>query len=391
MDDATSPQPRRRWLRWVLWALVAVMAAAVAGVGWYVSGEIMAGLRAAPEPITYDTDVLAVNDGEIVLSAGDEPSALADRDAWMGLRWEGGYGQVGPAIAFGAETETRPFVLLQGSPPPIGPLVADFDTFAFPPDPSVLGVEVQTVSYPAPLGRLEAWYVPGSGSTWIVAVHGRGADRTEFLRLIEAAAPLRYPMLVIRYRNDPDAPAANDSLILAGQEEWRDVAAAVDHALAEGATDVVVYGASMGGALTLGYAMEEEREVIRGLILEAPAADLREIVRLRSGEALPVGGVIGDSLLAVGRGFAWLRTRLDFDTVDYTARADELRMPVLMWHGTDDTTVPFAIGEDLAGARPDLVEFHPLPDAEHVRAWNEDPAAYAAVLEAYLARLGRAP
>jgi fermentation-respiration switch protein FrsA (DUF1100 family) len=129
--------------------------------------------------------------------------------------------------------------------------------------------------------------------------------------------------------------------------------------------------------------------VIRGLILEAPAADIREIARLRSGEALPVGGPIGDVLMASGRLFVSMRTGLDFDKVDYVERADELSVPVLLFHGTDDSTVPVEIGQALSDARPDLVELHVVDGAAHVRAWNENPDAYRTTIADFLERVGR--
>ncbi len=360
-----------------------------AGIGWYVSGEIISsGLRTSPHVIVYDTDVVSVDADEITIRVPDEESIAFDRDAVMGLRWKGGYGRVGPVTAIDGDIETRPFSVIQGSLPAIGENIVDFDNFAYPNDPSVLGIEYEVVSYVTSLGEVEAWLFAGSSDTWIVAVHGNAADRTEYLRFVDSISSLGHPVLVIRYRNDPDSPTSGDSLILMGQEEHEDVAAAVDYALAEGASDVIVYGTSLGGALALGYALDESRGVIRGLILEAPAADLREIVRLRSGEALPIGGPIGDSFLAVGRLVVSLRTGLDFDTVDYVERAAELDMPILLFHGADDPKVPVEISENLAAARPDLVEFHSIPDAAHVRAWNEDPAVYTSTVTAFLERIG---
>lgn len=378
---------RRRMLRWTGLVLAILVGLAYAGAGWYVSGEIIEGIRIAPSEVVYDTDVLSVDDSLITLGISDDRDFEFDGDAVMGLRWEGGYGQVGPAFEVSDATHTRPFHLLEGSLPPLGSDIADFDPFAFPGDPSILGVEFETVTYPAALGDLEAWYVPGDGDTWIVAVHGRNASPREFLRLIDGVKDLDYPILVITYRNDENAPATDDSLILAGQREWEDVDAAVGFAQSQGAQGVVVYGASLGGGLTLSYAMESPPGVVKGLILEAPVADMREIVRLRSGEALPVGGPVGDSILAVGRLFVWLRTGLDFDRVDYIDRAQELDMAVLWFHGTEDTGVPFAVAEQFQDARPDLVELHPIPDAVHVRAWNEDPEVFKATVTDFLNRV----
>lgn len=382
-----APSPRR-WLL-IVGIVVVVLTVIYMAAGWYISGKIIDGFRVVPHVVEYDTDVLAVDSTSITIGVSDESTVDSDRDAVMGLRWDGGYGQVGPTQSTTGRTEVRPFTLLAGELPPVGDDVADFDSFAFPDDPSSLGLDYETVTFPGPLGDLEAWLYPGQGRTWIVAVHGRAASRTEFLRLLDATDTLNYPTLVVTYRNDPGAPATDDGLLLLGQREYADVSAAVDYALANGATDVIVAGPSMGGALTLGYALHEERPVIRGLILEAPAADIREIATLRSGEALPVGGPLGDSLMAAGRLFVSLRTGLDFDTVDYVDRADELDTPVLLFHGTDDSTVPVEIGQAFADARPDLVEMHVIDEAAHVRAWNEDPAAYRSTVAAFLRRIGR--
>jgi uncharacterized protein len=380
----------RRWTLRVVLTLTLVVALAYAAVGWYVSGEIIAGLRVdPPAPITYDTEIVAISRTEVTIRQTGDAELAVDRGAVMGLSWDGGYGQIGPASSSEAGLEVRPFTLLHGSPPPLGVDVADVDSFAFPRDLTLVDLEFDSVTYPSPLGDLEAWRFPGEGSTWIVAVHGAGADRHEFLRLVDATRDLAYPTLVVRYRNDPGSPATEGSLILAGQEEWVDVEAAVAYALGNGASDVVLVGASMGGAMVLGYAVEGDMTVVRGMVLESPNADLRETVRLRSGEALPVGGSMGDSILAVGRGMVWLRTGLDFDAVDYVARADELAVPVLLHHGTADTTIPVGIAASLAAARPDLIEYHQVEGGGHVRAWNEDPAGYAATVGAFLERIGR--
>ena len=388
-SPAVDRPGRKRFLRIAGISVLTLLIVGYAGVGWYVSGEIISsGLLTSPHVVEYDTDIVSIGGDEITIRVPDEKSVASDRDAVMGLRWEGGYGQVGPAKTVDGVLETRPFILIQGDMPPVGEDVVDFDNFAFPNDPSILGIEYQLVSYATPLGDVEAWLFPGSSDTWIVAVHGNAADRTEYLRLVDSISGLGHPVLVIRYRNDPDSPATDDSLILLGQEEYEDITAAVDYALDSGASDVIVFGTSLGGALTLGYALEETREVIRGLILEAPLADLREVVRLRSGEALPVGGPIADSFLLVGRLVVSLRTGLDFDTVDYVERAAELDMPILLFHGADDPKIPVEISENLAAARPDLVEFHPIADAAHVRAWNEDPATYTRTVTAFLERIG---
>jgi uncharacterized protein len=383
--DAARPRHWTFALRAAV-AVVLVVGLLHAAVGWYVGDEIVGSLRVQPPgQTTYDTEVVAFADGTITLDRPDEVDLVADRDAVLGLSWSGGYGQVGPTEDADGGIEVRPFALIDGTPPAPGDLV-DVDAFAFPADPARAGFDHEVVRYPGPTGRLEAWYLPGESATWLVAVHGIGAPRHEFLRLADATRDLGHPTLIVSYRGDPGAPGTAGSLILAGQDEWPDVAAAVDHARQQGAEGVVVYGASMGAGLALAYAVEAEPDDLRGLILESPNVDLREVVRLRASEALPVGEPAATSLIAAGRAVASLRTGIDFDAVDYVARTEELEVPVLVFHGAMDPKIPVEVVAGFAAQRPDLIEFHRLDDGAHVRAWNEDPQAYATTVADFLGR-----
>ena len=206
----SAPSERTGRARRIALITVGVIVVLYAAIGWYISGEILGSLRVDQWVTESNIDIVEVGNGTITLAVPESDVREADRDAVLGLQWPGGYGQVGAATSFDGDIEVRPFALLQGGAPPLGADVAHFDAFAFPTDPATLGIEFQRVTYAAPLGDLEAWLVPGDGSTWIVAVHGLGADRTEFLRFLSSSDDLDYPTLVVRYRNDEGAPTSND-------------------------------------------------------------------------------------------------------------------------------------------------------------------------------------
>jgi pimeloyl-ACP methyl ester carboxylesterase len=370
-------------VRWTIVSIVVLLVVGYAGIGWYVSGQVIDGMSAVPEEVVYDTTILAVGPDTVTIQLPNEKAAQFDHDAVMGLKWAGGWAIVQPATTFDTTQEVRPYELVEATAIPVGSNVADFDSLVFPGDPSSVGVDFQTVTFTAPLGDLSAWYVPGEGDTWLIAVHGLGAGQRDALRLLEATKGAGYPTLVPQYRNDVGAPQTKNQLGMMGQTEWEDLAAAIDYAKSQGATSVILDGISMGGGVVLGYLVNApDASIVHRAILESPLANFRQVIDLRSGEALPVGGIVGDSFLAVGRMFVQMRTGLSFARVDYVAQADELDVPILLFHGTDDDKVPYAVGKALADARPDLIDLVTVNDAAHVRAWNEDPAGYrAAVLE----------
>ncbi|HSL24928.1 MAG TPA: alpha/beta hydrolase, partial [Acidimicrobiia bacterium] len=82
---------------------------------------------------------------------------------------------------------------------------------------------------------------------------------------------------------------------------------------------------------------------------------------------------------------ASVRFGLDFEAVDYVRRADRLQVPVLVFHGTDDASVPLAVSQELVAARPALVRLVIVPGAGHVRSWNLSPDAYERRLTEFLA------
>ncbi len=378
-------RPARHAVRWISVALAATLLMASAAISWYVSGEVIDGMATALAEVEYDSDILSVDADRLVIGTPDEAAVSLDRDAVMGLKWENGWAIVQPADEWSETTETRQFSLVEGTEVPLGDDVADFDSLVYPGDPSTLGIEFEHVVIDGPQGALPAWFVPGDNSTWIIAVHGLAAGRRDTLRLVATIEGMGYPTLVPTYRNDLGAPESDGGLGMMGQTEWQDLEAAVEYARNQGAAGVVLDGISMGGGIVLNYLLNtDDPTFVRGAILESPMTDFREVIDLRSGEALPVGGPIGDSLLAVGRMFVWMRTGLDFDEVDYVARSADLRTPMLVLHGTEDTKVPFEVGKALADARPDLIDFEPIEDAAHVRAWNEDPGMYQDMVLGFL-------
>ena len=369
-------------------AVVVVLAALLllAG-GWYFSGEIRRSALEVREPsTTRGLVVVDAGPASVTLEPGkeadDEARETLDDASTYGLDWPTGYGQVTGVLEAREQVARRLDVLSGAAPEPGTPARLRRD--AFPPDPEVAVPGVREVTYRSPAGTFPAWLSPGDSSTWAVLVHGRGATRTEMLRLMRTTTALGMPSLDITYRRDAEN---GGGLARFGQDEWADLEGAVQYALDAGAERVVLLGASMGGGIVASF-LESSPLADRAaaVVLDAPMLDLGATIRHGAAQReLPVVGLpIPRPLTWTARQIAGRRFDLDAGRVDYLDDTGWLTVPALVLHGTDDGTVPASVTRRLAAAEPDLVEAVLVDGADHVEAWNLDPAAYDERVLAFL-------
>ncbi|MDA2930374.1 lysophospholipase [Acidobacteria bacterium AH-259-O06] len=375
-----------RLLRWraAIFAVVLVVMAVLLGGGWYVSNEIRdRALKPKQDDPRPNVEVITLEEDQITLHVTPQ----TDRDDWTkggiwGLRWEGGYAQVGEILHISDQQVVRKFRPLMGKPEP-GDMVGLY-LFAFPDDPQLaFGLPTQKMSFSSPLGAFPAWFMEGSRTTWVIFVHGkRDAPPRHSWRaipILPTAAQLGLFSLIISYRNDVGAPASKDGLHRLGQTEWKDLEGAVKYAIDHGAEELILFGYSMGGAIITNFLYQSRlAENVRGVILDAPMLNFNASIDLRARQR-------GLGLfIAVGKIIAGLRFGIDWKALDYLSRADKLAVPILLFHGDADTVVPVETSDALWKARPDIVIYHRVPCATHIRSWNMNPPKYEAAVHDFL-------
>ena len=121
--------------------LTVVIIAVMALAGWFVADEIRKrALISAANPGQDDLEVVDIQKGHVTLRVtplADEDGPWRRQGIW-GLKWEGGYGQVGQILNVTGRQVVREFHPLREQPlseqPAIGEM-ARLDSFAFPDDP----------------------------------------------------------------------------------------------------------------------------------------------------------------------------------------------------------------------------------------------------------------
>jgi dienelactone hydrolase len=246
-------------------------------------------------------------------------------------------------------------------------------------DPAELGIEWADVLIDTPMGPAPAWLIPAERKTgrWLVGVHGRGVRRQECLRAVDVARRCGYTSLLVSYRNDGDAPPAVDGRYGLGDTEWPDVDAAIEYAIANGATEIVLMGWSMGGAISLQVATRSVHAgILKGIILESPVVNWADTINYQTDASHAPRLVSAAARHLIGA--SWARpltgqsTPIDLGRLDFVARADELSLPTLLLHSADDGYVPPYASRALALARPDIVTFDEFTIARHAKLWNYD-------------------
>lgn len=364
----------------------------VAG-GWYFAGRIQSGgleLDVSTGVPAYDLTVAAVTPTTVTLAApGDVPTAFTQPAAYA-LMWDGGSAHVGAvSVASDATEVTRPLSDVTGTPLAVGTTVALERDWYLQDPKSSLGLDFSTVQIPTPLGEMPAWYVPASGTTWAVMVHGKGGLRREFLRTIPLVHAAGMPALVITYRNDAGNPQDPVPQFGYGATEWPDLEAAVDYATAHGATKVLIYANSMGASVTAAYLQHSDHvPAMTGIVVDAPMLSFGDAVDLgASRTTIPVVGLpVPGSLTWTAKQIAGKQYGVDWSALDYASDTSWVKVPVLALHGDADPTAPVTTSERFAAANPDLVTLEVFPDTAHMEAWNTDRSRYETLVSRFLAQ-----
>jgi pimeloyl-ACP methyl ester carboxylesterase len=258
--------------------------------------------------------------------------------------------------------------------------------------PEEAGLEATDVEVPTGVGQMPAWLIAphdATSDTWVIHIHGLGGTRAGTLRGVPVARDAGMTSLVVTYRNDGEGPVAGSGRSELGAAEVDDVAAAVRFARESGASNVVLFGWSMGAAIALQLAADPEfRDLIAGLVLESPVLDWVSTITANCARAgLPPW---------TGRlALPWLNVRslasvtgiaspVDLRRFDWIARSGELTVPTLLLHGTLDSSSPFELSIRLRALRPDIVELEAF-DADHTMCWNVDTDRWETAVAAWLA------
>jgi pimeloyl-ACP methyl ester carboxylesterase len=129
----------------------------------------------------------------------------------------------------------------------------------------------------------------------------------------------------------------------------------VDH------TKTLIVGASMGGGVALAAIPRLAPRGLRGVVVFAPPSDYAPLV---AGRVAPLGPIAPVAQSIVGVVSGGLGHVSPFELAPGRGLETGPDVPILLFHGDADATIPLALSEELA-SRVDQVELRVLPGVGH--------------------------
>jgi uncharacterized protein len=218
-------------------------------------------------------------------------------------------------------------------------------------NPADVGLEFEEVPFFAEDGaRLYGWWIPHpEANGTILYCHGNAGNISTRLNVCTGLHQLKTNVFVFDYRGFGFSRGIPGEIGLA-----RDARAAYEVVRAhyDDAEEppVIIYGASLGGAVAVGLAAERPAY---GLILE---------------------GAFTSSIDVGERWFPWLPIRaIARYRFDALSKIMALKIPKLMAHSPIDRVIPFDLGSQLFASAPEPKRFMSLVGEHGEAGWEQTP------------------
>ena len=200
-------------------------------------------------------------------------------------------------------------------------------------DPSSIGLEFEEVMVTTSDGQvLYPWWIPKANATQtLLFFHGNAGNISHRLEKISFFHEMGVNIFIVDYRGFGKSTGSPTE-----KGVFMDAQAAYDYLTQQkniSAQSIVVYGASLGGAISIDLVSKNE---VAGLITDSTFTSAVDMAKLM---------------------FPWAPSALLSVKFDSIGKIQNIHVPKLMFHSTDDATIPYALGQKLYDVAPEPKTF----------------------------------
>jgi len=189
--------------------------------------------------------------------------------------------------------------------------------------------------------RLSAWFMEAPpAEEALIILHGYPAEKSDMLSIAFGLYP-NFTLLLLDMRSFGGSGGTRTTF---GIEERRDVRAGVDFLLSRGYEKIGVFGFSIGGAVAILAAAEDER--ITAVASYASFSDLEALGE----KAYSNLGVLKKPMIQLMLLWARIVFGESLRDISPLKALEHLDIPILLVHSKSDETIPFAHALRLKGA-----------------------------------------
>ncbi|WP_316433044.1 alpha/beta fold hydrolase [Leptolyngbya sp. NK1-12] len=233
--------------------------------------------------------------------------------------------------------------------------------------PDLVGLAYEEVWLPMPEGQVHGWWIPATDQAPVLLyLHGNGSNLGDLVTRAKRFHQLGLSVLLIDYRGygRSQGPFPSEASVYADAEAAWQYLTQTRQISPE---RIVVYGESIGGAVAIELAVRHPDAA--AVIVESSFTSMRAMVA-RS---------IPEFLLPVD----WLLTQ-QFDSL---SKVRSLQVPILLIHGTADTTIPATMSQELFAAAPPPKHLLLIPNANHDNVMQIGGKPYKQTVQQFIVQM----
>jgi len=207
----------------------------------------------------------------------------------------------------------------------------------------------ESIIFKSPYGELEGDFYEGQNKRCIIHGHGfcSNKDRERMLRAAEIYHKKSFGVLRFNFGG---SGKSYDTGISIEKQIW-DLKSAIEFVKKKGYTEIGLQGESLGGLVCLSV-YPFYRDLIKSIVLWAPVTRSRSRKGYMQGKGWSENSLLDRGYVSYKKDESVFRIPLKFfieiEAIDRGLLLGEVKCPVLIIHGTEDTTIPLDVSEKAA-------------------------------------------